>query len=366
MPWIKKNGEFVWVGSGGGGSVSVDSTLSVSGAAADAAAVGERLSEVSKEIADKVSKTGITLGLHSDGKYYVFVDGAPVGTGFELSGTSGDVFGYVDENNNIVLNGNLADGSYSIKYETEDENGNITIIDIGDLVLDSNVYYSVTNTLTNCTSDNSATQLVEGDSYSATITANDGYELSSVVVTMGGTDVSASAVSGGSISIASVTGDIVITAVAEEKQAAEPVTVDIELRDGIRLGSDGGDRTGAAGYCATERIDLSDIPKPCTINLTKAKWAYDSTTETGYIMTCARDANGTNLVATYTNTSIGSDYFTVAADGTLKTGVIITVTSDEVAEICFSGHWAATDYSDSNVSLAAANTKATLTYTPES
>jgi hypothetical protein len=118
------------------------------------------------------------------------------------------IFGYVDENNNVILSGNLADGTYSIKYETEDGT-----IDIGNLVLDNNVYYSVTSNLTNCTNSNSATEVVEGESYSATITANSGYELKTGTVTMGGQAVS---VSGGNISIANVTGDIVITAVAEQ------------------------------------------------------------------------------------------------------------------------------------------------------
>lgn len=123
------------------------------------------------------------------------------------------VFGYVDEDNTIVLGGNLADGTYTVKYEME----NGTVVNIGNLVLDSNVYYSITSTLTNCTNSNSATKIVEGGSYAATITAKDGYELKSVSVTMGGSPVS---VSGGNISIANVTGDIVITAVAEEKTVA--------------------------------------------------------------------------------------------------------------------------------------------------
>lgn len=178
----------------------------------------KKVSEFSKEIADKVSKNGITLGLHSDGKYYIFVDGAPVGTGFELSGNNGDVFGYVDENNNIILNGNLADGSYSIKYEMEDGSA----VDIGVLVLDSNVYYSVTNNLTNCTNSNSDTRVIAGQAYTATITANSGYELKSVTVTMGGADISSTAVSGGKITISNVTGNIVITAVAEVV-ASEPI-----------------------------------------------------------------------------------------------------------------------------------------------
>ena len=85
--------------------------------------------------------------------------------------------------------------------------------------------YTITNTLTNATNSNSASSVEEGASYSATITANDGYELSEVIVTMGAEDISASAVSGGTITIASVTGNIVITATATKVDSGEPVLV---------------------------------------------------------------------------------------------------------------------------------------------
>lgn len=74
------------------------------------------------------------------------------------------------------------------------------------------VTYIITNSLANASNSNGATVVTEGSSYSAAITANDGYELESVTVTMGGTDITASAVSGGNITIASVTGDVIITA----------------------------------------------------------------------------------------------------------------------------------------------------------
>ncbi len=218
-------------------NVPVESVNGKTGAVKlSASDVGAATSQQVVELSEaKVSKTGITLGLHSDGKYYIFVDGAPVGTGFELSGNSGDVFGYVDENNNIVLNGSLADGSYNIKYEMADG----STVDIGDLVLDSNVYYSVTNTLTNCTNSNKATQIVQGESYSATITANSGHELKSVTVTMGGSPVT---VSGGAINITNVTGNIVIVAIAEEIVAnynnlADPTSAD--WADGKRFNGSG-------------------------------------------------------------------------------------------------------------------------------
>jgi hypothetical protein len=153
-------------------------------------------------------KGSLTLGIASDGLIYLFVDGAPVGTGIP-QGQSGDVFGYVDENNTVVLNGNLADGTYTLKYEMD----NGKVVNIGDMVLDSTVYYSVTSNLTYCSISNSTKTVAEGSSYSATITANSGYELKSVTATMGGSAVT---VTNGVINIASVTGNIVITAVAEE------------------------------------------------------------------------------------------------------------------------------------------------------
>lgn len=212
---------------------------------------------------EKANKSGLTLGVHTDGLVYIFIDGAPHGNGLNIKAdvVEGDVFGYVDENNVIVLNGALAEGTYTIKYEMD--NGDT--VEIGDLVLDTNVYYTVTNTLTQCTTNNSATKAVQGGSYSATITAKSGYELSSVKVTMGGTNISSTAVSGGKITIANVTGNIVITAVATEVQAAEPTNFaepnttnktdwSIWCND-ARFGSDGAYRS-LAGNVVTNYIPI--------------------------------------------------------------------------------------------------------------
>ena len=167
-----------------------------------------------QDVSGKADKNAMTLGIHTDGLIYLFVDGNPVGSGIQMV-SGGDVLGYVDSQNNIIVQGSLADGQYTVKYEMEDG----STIEIGELVLDSNVYYSVTNNLTNCVSSNSAVQVAAGGSYAATITANAGYELESVTVTMGGEAVT---VSGVNISIAAVTGDIVITAVAKDAVATEP------------------------------------------------------------------------------------------------------------------------------------------------
>jgi protein-tyrosine phosphatase len=76
--------------------------------------------------------------------------------------------------------------------------------------------YTIKNKLTGCATSNSATSAEDGTSYSATITFVGKYNsFKSVKVTMGGTDVTANVYADGVINIASVTGDVVITAVAE-------------------------------------------------------------------------------------------------------------------------------------------------------
>ena len=76
--------------------------------------------------------------------------------------------------------------------------------------------YSITNILTNCINSNDVTSITEYSSYSATITASDGYTLGDVTITMGGTDITSNAYSEGNINIESVTGNVIITANATE------------------------------------------------------------------------------------------------------------------------------------------------------
>lgn len=103
-------------------------------------ATTSQVNQLSEEIVDlevgKVNKNNITLEQHTDGLIYIFIDGKPKGNGIELNtGTivEGDVIGTLDEDNNILLSGNLADGTYAIKYENEDG----TYTDIGNLVVSS-------------------------------------------------------------------------------------------------------------------------------------------------------------------------------------------------------------------------------------
>ena len=114
----------------------------------------------------------------------------------------------------------------------------------------SKVYHLINNTLSHVVTDNEATSIEDGAAYTATLTADTGYILNSVTITMGETDITSTAYSNGNISIASVTGDIVITAVATKIVSYTnqvPISTDADgnvyngtgYKDGYRISSSG-------------------------------------------------------------------------------------------------------------------------------
>ena len=129
---ISGGGSGVYVGTEEPKNENVNVWIDLDGEVITFDEVNERLDNISLNKADK---NAISLGIASDGLIYLFVDGEPVGTGIP-QGTSGDVYGYVDENNAIVLTGNLADGTYIFKYENTDgsatEIGTVTVGNGGD------------------------------------------------------------------------------------------------------------------------------------------------------------------------------------------------------------------------------------------
>lgn len=113
---------------------------------------------------------------------------------------------------------------------------------------------SITNNLTNVKSSNVATAIDRGSAYNATLTANTGYTLTggTVKVTMGGTDITSSAYSGGNVSISNVTGNIVITATAVAVAAyTNRVRTSIDTDKSIYNGT---------GYKEGYRLNSSGVP----------------------------------------------------------------------------------------------------------
>jgi hypothetical protein len=120
--------------------------------------------------------------------------------------------------------------------------------------------YSVTNNLTNCTTNNSATQIGINESYMATIAANSGYTLegATVTVTMGGTDITASAYSNGNISIPSVTDALVITIAAAKEQTPKELFDPSVATINQRFSSNGAYSALNGNFC-TDYIPVSGL-----------------------------------------------------------------------------------------------------------
>lgn len=163
-----------------------------------------------------------------------------------------------------------ADGATGLPTVTADDNGKILrVVDGAWAVSDSGstptpTTYSVTLSLTNCTSSNTAASIQAGAAYSTTLTATTGYTLGTPTVTMGGADITASAwdASTGAISIAAVTGDIVITCTAT---TASTDTSPVIAGTGYSLGTDGGlYQYATAGACYTDFYQL----RPAATKLT--------------------------------------------------------------------------------------------------
>jgi hypothetical protein len=136
------------------------------------------------------------------------------------STTSTTVVGYIDERlgsittyapKKITIGSTVYDGSSDIDF-TEAINALI------DAKINNTPTYTITYNLTNVTSSNNSTPIVEGSAFDARLTADDGYEIpQDIEITMAGEDISEDAIVAGDqksidIRIDSVTGDVVITA----------------------------------------------------------------------------------------------------------------------------------------------------------
>lgn len=96
-----------------------------------------QIDELSEEIANLLPKNQGTANV---GKILVVgTDGNLTLAEMPEAGASGDIVGVLDESNNILLSGNLADGTYTLKYQNTDG----TFTDIGNLVVgESGVSYT--------------------------------------------------------------------------------------------------------------------------------------------------------------------------------------------------------------------------------
>lgn len=171
--WYYWNGSS-WVSGGvyNSAAIQTDKTLTQSDKAADSAIVGQQIGELKESISDL---QGSGSGLNNAAK-------------------------------NILL-----DILKNAIYTTDQVNN---INELGKALAGD--VYSITNNLTHCTSSNTELSVAKGNSYTTTIIADPKYVIDSCSVTMKGIDITDSVYSNGKITINSVTGNVVITVVAEK------------------------------------------------------------------------------------------------------------------------------------------------------
>lgn len=115
---------------------------------------------------------------------------------------------------------------------------------------ETNLYRKVTLNLDNCSTDTTLLRVIDGQSYGATVSANEDYTLdgAAVTITMGGIDVS-KYYSGGKITIPKVTGDLVIAVSAVPSAHIAPNI----LTDNFKVGTK---EYSAIGYEDNKRFSF--------------------------------------------------------------------------------------------------------------
>ncbi len=235
----------------------VDTTLSQSGQAADAKAVGDALSSLSDEIGNGLTTAQINaldgmfkVALYDDtkdysGAYQAFKNAFGLNVTIPATGImlSASALSFTETGSKMLIaTVEPSDTTDKVVWTTSAPgvatvvNGLVTPVADGDCIITATAgsvsascnvsvafaeevtYCTITNNLTNCASNNSAASIVEGGSYTAILTADEGYTLAgaSVSVVVNGEDVTDTAYADGVITIQSVTGNVVITVVAVE------------------------------------------------------------------------------------------------------------------------------------------------------
>ena len=116
--------------------------------------------------------------------------------------------------------------------------------------------YTIKYNLTNVSSSNSSTSITGGSSFTATLTADSDYTLSTVTVTMGGIDVTDSVYADGVVTIASVTGNVSITATASSSGTTptweDGVAYELEVIENEYIKDTDGSIVSYAGWSRTD------------------------------------------------------------------------------------------------------------------
>ena len=159
------------------------------------------------------------------------------------------------------------------------------------------VTYSVTLNLTNAASSNTANTIADGAAYTTTLSPTGTFKkLGAITVTMGGTDISASAVSGSTVSIASVTGDIVIACAAVITNIIDTIGISANTR----LSTSSGDNRTQNGYAAIgANKDAASLIHLAAGDTLRIKGVSLPASNDSYSAIALHNANGTFNTSTY-------------------------------------------------------------------
>lgn len=179
------------------------------------------------------------------------------------------------------------------------------------------VSYNVTLNLTNAASSNSATSIAEGTAYITTLSPTGTYKkLGAITVTMGGVDISASAVSDSTVSIPNVTGDIVITCVATITNIIDTIGISANTR----LSTSSGANRTQSGYAAIgankDAASLIHLEAGDTLRI---KGASLPASNDSYSAIALHNASGTFSTSTYLHNGLTWNNMTFSGIGGLVT-----------------------------------------------
>ena len=175
-------------------------------------------------------------------------------------------------------------------------------------------YQPITTTLTDCTISNSSVQIEYGEAYTATITPDTGKEMDTITVMMGGVDITASAVSGTTISIEKVTGAVTITATASVPSVTYSIMLNL-----TNVASSNSKNTIAEGKTyETELTPTGTYKKLGTITVTMGGLDISSTVVSGNVITISSVTGDIVITCAAVITNI-IDTIGISADTRLST-----------------------------------------------
>lgn len=159
------------------------------------------------------------------------------------------------------------------------------------------VTYNITYNLTNCASSNTADTIAEGAAYTTTLSPTGTYKkLGAITVTMGGVGISASAVSGSTVSITKVTGNIAITCAAVITNIIDTIGISADTR----VSTSSGDNRTQSGYAAIgANKDAASMIHLAPDDTLRIKGASLPASNDSYSAIVLHNASGTFNTSTY-------------------------------------------------------------------